>query len=159
MAGRGKSDRTAEGVTAIINMMVDGSWRSATSPKVIAERFGVVESTALTWASEASRHITRAIGDPAEIRARWVAQLEAVHGEARENGELGHAIAAIGTAAKVTGIDKQGAPEQVDWRAHPDWIRAKAVILGALRRHPEALADVQAAMIEAEGAERKALPE
>lgn len=148
---KGKSDRTAEGVGRIIDMMIAGTWRAATSPAAIASEFGVTGKTAQVWASEASRHITRSIGDPADIKARWLSQLEAVHGEARLEGEYGAAISAIGTAAKLTGMDKQGAPD-VDWRTNPEWLRARSIILAALERHPEAMRDVLDAIAEAERA-------
>jgi hypothetical protein len=111
---RKRSDsKVDDGVKACVDMMVSGKWRTGRSAHEVAERFGVTIHAAERWSSEAARHIRRALGDPEELRARWLSQLEAVHGEARELGDLPAAIAAIGVAAKVSGIDKQGASSTV----------------------------------------------
>jgi hypothetical protein len=111
---RAKSDSKVDaGVSACVELMVAGKWRTGKSHEALAKQFSVTRTCVERWASEASRHIRRALGDPEELRARWLSQLEAVHGEARELGDLPAAIAAIGVAAKVSGIDKQGASSTV----------------------------------------------
>lgn len=136
----GKSDRTEEGIRECVELMVTGNWVTGRSAPAIARKYGIGIDAAHRWSSEASRYIKRALGDHDEIRARWTAQLESLHSEARASGEYSAAVSAIATAAKVTGLDKSGGTTVNvggSLVGHPEYEQLKALVRRVMERFPE----------------------
>ena len=139
----GKDPRTEEALRECIAMMTSGRWVTGASTTELATKYGVCVDTVQKWGAEASRYITRALGDHDEIRARWTAQLESLHSEARASGEYSAAVSAIATAAKVTGLDKSGGTTVNvggSLVGHPEYEQLKALVRRVMERFPESVA-------------------
>lgn len=136
----GKDPRTEEALRECIALMTSGQWVTGASTTALATKYGVCVDTVQKWGAEASRYITRALGDHDEIRARWTAQLESLHSEARASGEYGAAVSAIATAAKVTGLDKSGGTTVnvgTSLVGHPEYEQLKSMVRRVMERFPE----------------------
>lgn len=146
----GKDPRTAEALRECVELMVNGRWRTGETTRAMAAKYGVTVDAAQRWSAEASRYIARALGDHEEIRARWLAQLESVHCDARAVGDFSAAVSAIATAARVSGIDRQGGGTTVNVATtqslvgHPEYEALKDLVRRVMAAHPESVATFRA---------------
>lgn len=118
----------------IVEMMATpGGWRTGISNKALADEWGLHVNTVDRYAAEASRYIMASLGDPEELRARIIGQLEALTALAVEKGTyLRDAIQAMDLKAELLGLKR---PKHAD-----DGVRKVDVTISRYQE-PEALAD------------------
>lgn len=100
---RAREDADA-GVRRCVELMTSGAWVRGVTHRDVAKKFGVAESTAKDWATNASRIVRYAVeGDIEETRARMLATLDSIIAKAMRV-DLKAAVSAIAEQAKLQGI-------------------------------------------------------
>lgn len=142
---RDEAAPTDSRVLEVMRMMTAGEWRTGPSHVLLAEKYGVAESTVRNWATQASQLIRLSMGDGEEVRARLAGMLETLAGDAMKSDPRA-ATAAVKTLAELLGLITQkhehavvvAQYEQLPRAGKAQWLRDKAAALLAEAERLEA---------------------
>lgn len=127
-------------------LMRAGLWRTGSTVRTLATKWGVSVSTAKGWSSTASRLVRAECEDVDAARVTVATRLERIvcEGEARD------AVNAAATLAKLFGLnaaDRLEVSASTPLVMTSEWAEFRLVLLDALAPFPEAHASVVAAIL------------
>lgn len=160
--GRSPARARARASTATVDARIEeaaelmrgGRWRAGSTVRQLAAKWGVSVSTAKTWSSTASRLVRAECADVDAARVTVAVRLERIVLEGADRD----AVNAAATFAKLFGLnaaDRLEASASTPLVLTQEWADLRGVLLSALEAHPEAHADVIAAV---EAHEKRRIP-
>lgn len=131
-------------VGELVDLLVSGRYRSGDAQR-LAAKYGVPRSRIYAYKREATAWITRSYGDPEQVRATVLADLDRYKAIAEDTGDIPTAIRAVtefGKAARIYDV----APDSPSVTESEEFKELLAVIVEALRPYPEAAVAVARAI-------------